>query len=543
MARTALLALLGAVAFVLLTACANVATLYLTNTVRRAHEMAVRSALGASRSRLMRQVLLEGCLLAIAGGAFGALLATWGLDGLLALAPANLMSMSTTPVEVDRRVLIVTAMISLAAGLLSAVIPALRASRPTLTSALHGSPVVHGNRGSSTNAPSMLVAAEVAFSLVLLVGAALMIRTLVNLESQNPGVNPRNIVSMRIDLPMDRYSTVESRAAFFDDLSRRLETLAGVEAVAGTWGVPSGGFTFGTLTVEGSTRAPEHVEMPSNMVTSDFFRLMGIQMVAGRDFQPDEMKDSVIVSRAMAQQLWPDASAVGRRFRIDKDPWQTVVGVVENIVAGREHDSAMHLYMTFPTRSEGPPRKLVPGRRSYDGRVVLVRANDPMTMVPAIKSQIWSLDKNQTIEEVRLVEDLYAAMFDRQRFVLWVMTVFAVVAVAMTAFGLFGVLSQTVVQRRREIGIRMAIGASSRDVLKLVVVRGIVLTFVGLAAGLAGAAGLSSVLTALLFEVSPYDPLSFAAVTVLFVVIAAAACWLPARAAMRIQPSSALRVE
>ncbi len=542
--ETALLVLLGAVAFVLLTACANVANLLLTNTLRRGREMAIRSALGASRPRLIRQVLLEGGMLAVAGGALGLLLASWGLEALLALAPERMSSMGTVPIEIDARVLMATAILTLITGLLFAAIPALRGSRPNLTPALHGSVTPNADRGTFGRIPSALVVAEVAFSLVLLVGSALMMRTLIKLEAVEPGFDPQNVIALYIGLPTDRYPTQESRVAFFGELSRRLMTVGHVEGVAVAGGVPDGGFTWGRAIVEGSTRQPDELESVINTVSPGYFRLLGIRLIDGRDFQPDEPADAVIISQGLAERFWPDGSAVGRRFRVDDEPqWSTVVGIVGNVDARFAEDrTSLFIYHPWPSRSSAKPVK-PPVRRSYDHRLLLVKADNPMAAVPSIKSQVWTLDKNQPIDEIRLVEEMHAQAFARQRFVLWLMGAFAVIAVVMTAAGLFGVLAQAVAQRRREIGIRMAIGASPHDMFKLIVVRGLLLTFIGVAIGLAAALALSQVLSALLFDLSPRDPLSFALVAVLFTVIAAVACWLPARSAMRVQPATALRTE
>ena len=542
--ETALLVLLGAVAFVLLTACANVANLLLTNTLRRGREMAVRSALGASRARLIRQVLLEGGMLAVAGGALGLLLASWGLDALLALAPERMASRGTVPIEIDARVLAVAAILTLITGLLFAAIPAIRGSRPNLTPALHGRANANPDRSSFGRIPSALVVAEVAFSLVLLVGSALMMRTLMKLEAVEPGFDPQNVVALQIGLPTDRYPTQESRAAFFGELSRRLITVGQVEGVAFAGGVPEGGMTWGRAIVEGSTRQPEELESVINTVSPGYFKLLGIRLIDGRDFQPDEPADAVIISQALADRFWPNGAAIGRRFRTDdNEPWSTVVGIAGNVDArfGEERTS-LFIYHPWPARSSAKPAK-PPARRSYDHRLLLVKADNPMAVVPSIKSQVWTLDKNQPIDEIRLVEEMHAQAFARQKFVLWLMGAFAAIAVVMTATGLFGVLAQAVAQRRREIGIRMAIGASPHDMFRLIVVRGLLLTFIGVAIGLAAALALSQVLSALLFDLSPRDPLSLALVAVLFTVIAAVACWLPARSAMRVQPATALRTE
>ena len=544
--RTALFVLLGAVAFVLLTACANVANLLLTNTVRRGREMAIKSALGANRARLMRQVLFEGVLLATAGGTLGILLAIWGLDVLLAAASDNLAFMSTVPIEIDGRVVSVTVVTSLVTGILFALIPAVRGSRPDLMPALHGVTSGNRDRASFGRIPSALVIAEVGFSLVLLVGAALMMRTLIKLETLDPGFDPQNVVSMDLGLPTDRYPTVESRAAFFDELSRRLGASGRTVGMALAGGVPAGGHTWGTAAAEGSSRPPEEFESVINNVSPDYFRLIGIPLLAGRVFEHDDVPGAIVVSRALAERFWGSAgSAIGRRFRTgDKTPWSTVVGVAENVAgAFVEERTSLLIYYPWPRRSTGVPSKPVPGQRNYARHVLLVRADNPLGAVPIIKSHIWAIDKNQTIENVRLVEEIHAQTFGRQRFVLWLMSAFAVVAVVMTVTGLFGVLAQAVAQRRREIGIRMALGASPRDMFKLIVLRGMMLTLGGVALGLVAAFALSNVLAALLFEMSPRDPISFAGVASLFLVVAAAACWLPARAAMRVQPSSALRTE
>jgi predicted permease len=544
--KTALFVLLGAVAFVLLTACANVANLLLTNTVRRGREMAIKSALGANRARLMRQVLFEGVLLATLGGALGILLAIWGLDVLLAAAPDDLAFRRTVPVDIDGRVVAVTAFTSLVTGILFALIPAVRGSRPNLMPALHGVASGNRDRASFGRIPSALVVAEVGLSLVLLVGTALMMRTLIKLETLDPGFDPRNVVSIELGLPTDRYPTVESRAAFFDELSQRFAASGRTRGMALANGVPEGGHTWGTAVAEGSSRPPEEFESVINNVSPDYFRLLGIPLRAGRVFENDDVPGAIVVSRALAERFWGSAgSAVGRRFRTsDKSPWRTVVGVAENVAGaiGEERTSLL-IYYPWPRRSAGTPSKPVPGQRSYARHILLVRADNPLGAVPVIKSHIWTIDKNQTIENVRLVEDIHAETFGRQRFVLWLMAAFAVVAVVMTVTGLFGVLAQAVAQRRREIGIRMALGASPHDMFKLIVLRGMMLTFGGVALGLFAAFWLSNLLAALLFEMSPHDPISFAGVALLFLGIAAVACWLPARAAMRVQPSSALRTE
>jgi predicted permease len=544
-AKAALWVLVGAVAFVLLIACANIASLLLTSNVRRGREMAVRAALGASRGRLIRQVFFEGMLLAGVGGALGMLIGTWMLELLLAIAPERLVFMSTMPVEVDDRVLIVAAALSLLAGLLFSLIPAIRGSRQNLMPALHGVVKSIDHRTSFGRVPSALIVGEVAFSLVLLLGAVLMIRTMISLRARDLGFDPRNVVSMEIGLATDRYPTMESRSAFFDELSRRLKQSGRIETVAVSWGAPAGGIEFGNAGVEGSTRLPEAFESTLNTVTPGFLGLLRIPLLEGRDFVAGESVDSVIVSRAFADRFWPNESPFGRRFRGDgQAPWQTVVGVVGNVdgETGNER-TALAMYRPWPVKSVGNMPKPVPGRRGYDRRTLLVRGNDPLAAVPIIKAQVWGLDKDQAVERIRLLEDLHAETFGNQRFVLWLMGAFACVAVMLATTGLFGMVSQAVLEQRREIGIRIALGASPQNVLNLIVMRGFMLTTAGVLAGIAGGWVLSGALEALIVGVTPHDVASFAIAGLFFVFIATLACWLPARAAMSVEPAFVLRTE
>ena len=555
--RTALFVLLGAVGFVLLTTCANVANLFLTQAARRQREMAVRSAIGASRGRLMRDVMVESLLLAGIGGVLGIVLANWGVQALVAAAPSNLAFQATSPVEVDGRIVAVAAGVTLLSGLLFGIVPALRGSRPNLDATLRGSDTSAGARTSYGRVPGMLVVAEVAFSLILLVGAALMVRTLANLEAIDPGFAPEGLVAMSVDLPTDKYPTAAGRREFFETLRQRLIGSAGVTDMAVAIGVPpgGGGITFGTPMAEGGAAASKETSViPFNTVTPDFFRTLRIPLVAGRTFEATDTVDDVVVSRAFAEKLWPSGSALGRRFRMsEKDRWKTVVGVAENVEsrAGGEERTLLQFYYPWvppaaaaTAAAPAPPgNPAAPRRRNYDGRILIVRAENPSAAIPVVKEAIWAMDRSQPVERVRLVTDMYAATFARQRFVLLLMTAFAIVALTLTAAGVFAVLSQAVSQRTREIGIRVALGARPADVMRLVLSRGMLLTAVGAAIGLAGAFSLTRFLDALLFEVEPYDPLSFTGVTLLLAVVALMACWLPTRTAMRVQPATALRAE
>ncbi len=546
--RTSLLVILGAVAFVLLITCANTASLFLSQIVIRQREMAIRAAIGAGRGRLIREMLTESLLFAICGGALGILIATWGVDAIIASAPANLTFQSTSPIEIDARVLTVTLAMTLATGLVLGLLPALRGSRPDLDVILKATVSSGGSRSYSRFADALIIA-EVAFSVILLVGTALMLRTFLNLESLNPGFEPRGLVAVTISLPTDKYPSSAARARFIDSVRDRVVTIPGVSQFAVADGVPpaGGSLRFGTPEAEGSTvHAPdEKMTLPANSVSPDYFRALQIPLVAGRLFTSDERADSLIITKALADRYWPDGSAVGRRFRpFSSADWQTIVGVVGSVDSwGLPGRTQLHLYTPWPIPSDSATLSAAPKRRGYAARVLLVRAGDAAAVVPGIKAAIWSIDKNQPIDRVTLVECAYADVFGRQRFVLQLMMTFGAVAVMLTLVGLFGVLSEIVARKRREIGIRIALGARQADVIRLVVSRGLGLTIAGAMLGLAGAFALTGFLRSLLFEVSPLDPLSFAGVTGMMMAIAVLACSVPARRATRVEPAEALRVE
>jgi putative ABC transport system permease protein len=560
--RTALFVLLGAVGFVLLITCANVANLFLSQGPVRQREMAIRSALGAGRGVLVRSVLVESLLLAVVGGGVGILMAGWGVEAILAAAPPQMMSLSTTPIEVDGRVFAVAAILTIVTGFLFGLLPALRGSRPNLETTLRtagGS----GARGSYGRVPGSLVVLEVAFAVILLVGAALMTRTLANLNAIDSGFEPDGLITMYIALPSDRYSTMTANVGFFDTLSEKLRGVEGITGVAVSQGAPPriGGITFGTPEIEGrGTPDGKSMVIPNGTVAPAYFDTLRIPFVAGRNFAPGEPERNVIVSQAFAQRYWPDGNAVGGRFRMSATwPWNTVIGVVRSVqtTAGGDDRTALQFYHPYiarpakpsasadagPQEPSGPPKPTAAPRRSYSYAQLIVRADDPSRAIPLIKEQIWAIDRNQPVEKVALVADTYADMFAKQRFVLMLMGAFALVALVLTAAGIFGVLSQAVAQRTREIGIRMALGAQPKDVMQLVVSRGMVLAGIGATLGIGAALALVKTLRALLYGVEPTDPVSFAAVTALLLAVALLACWLPTRAAMRVHPAVALRTD
>ena len=548
--RTALFVLLGAVGFVLLITCANTAHLFLSQVAARQREIAVRTALGAERRRLIADVLVESVLLAVCGGAFGLLMAIWMLDGITAALPPNLVFSSTTPIEIDPRILGVSGLLTLVTGLAFGAIPAIRGSRPDVTVTLKTGSTAGSTATSHRRLSAALVASEVAFSLILLVGSALMIRTLTNLHAISPGFAPDGVVAVTVSLPSDKYPDGASRTAFVRTLQDKLRAIPGVSETAVAQGVPpdSGGIHFGTPEAEGSplpgANAAE-ARIPFENVSADYFRTLRIPLVAGRTFTEADSAESTIISKALADRYWPAGDAIGRRFRPHGSAsWTTIVGVAGNVEGrGFEDRTLLRMYYPWDSRPATTPPSPGPRPRTYATRVILARAVDPDALLPAIRPAVWSMDKNQPVERIALARDLYAEAFARQRFVLQLMIAFGALAALLTAAGLFAVLSQLVARRTREIGLRVALGARSADVLRLVISRGVGLTFAGTIVGLGVAAALTRFLRALLFGVEPIDPLSLTAAALAMFAIALLACWLPARRAARIDPAMALRIE
>jgi putative ABC transport system permease protein len=543
--RTAMLVLLGAVGFVLLITCANVTSILLTTVPARMREMAVRSALGGSRLRLMRSMLAETTILAGVGGVVGVLLAQWVVRTIVAAIPSGLLSRATTTIEVDGRVLAVAAAMIALTAIGVGLAPALRGSSAKPDLILKNA----GSRTSAGRLPGALVVLEVGFSLVLLSGAALLTRTLVKLQSIDPGFEPNGLVAMHLDLPTDRYSTAAAREMFFDDVQQRLARLPGVTGSTVVLGVPPdvGGVTWGEFQDEGRGTITNDVMVQDAAVRPDYFAVTRTPIVAGRGFASGDPPNSAIISRALADLLVPGGAAIGHRFRIGTSgDWNTIVGIAGNVEGRIGLDNRTHLlwYAPWPVASAAPaPAPVRSVRRTYSWRMLVVRAANPLGAIPAIEQQIWAIDSHQPIEKVALVADMYGEAFGRQRFVLMLMTAFSLVALVLTAAGIFGLLAQMVAQRNREIGIRMALGASSAQLLRLVASRGLGLTLAGAGIGLGGALLLAPALRSLLFEVTPSDPLSYASVVALLAIVAAVASWIPARAATRVDPAIVLRVD
>jgi len=537
--RPALLVLLGAVGFVLLIACANVANLLLARAATRSREIAIRRAIGAGRGRIVRQLLTESTLLAVVGGALGLLLAQWGLQSLLALTPADLLGVHQ--VDLDWVVLGFTLALSLLTGLLFGSAPAWALSRPSLVD-----PLKDGGRGAPRGAQrmeprSLLVIAEAALTLVLLVGAGLMIRTVWQLQSVDPGFQADNLLTARILLPSSKYGEEQQRIAFFRQLVERAEALPGVRAAGAVNFLPLAGPGSATSIVVEDHPAPPAGEEPVadvRVITPGYFRTMGIPLLHGRNFsarETTEMSHVVLINQTMARQLWPGKDPLGRRVTIhmkDENVPSAIIGVVGDI----RHDG-----LDVPVRSMvyWPHPELATSWMT----LVIRTGSDPLSLAPSVQRAVLELDRELPIADVRTMAQLLAHSLARVRFATLLLVLFALVALALAAVGIYGVMSYAVAVRTREIGIRMALGARAADVLRLILGRAVILVGVGLGLGLVAALALTRLMESLLYGVSATDPVTFLSIPLLLMAVALIACYVPARRAARVDPMIALRCE
>ena len=544
--RTALFVLLGAVTLLLLIACVNATSFTLGQLLKRQRELELRAAIGASRWRLMRETLVETLLLAAVAGALALAVAYLTLDLLLAAAPENFAFRATRAVEIDLRVLSTMAGATLCAGLLIGLIPALRSSSVEISQSLRDGAKGSRRGLSFSRGIGALVVLEVALSMVVLVGAALMARTLAAYYALDPGFDVDRLVTTQLSLPSHRYPTDQSRRDFFDALDARLLAQPGIEGTAYAWGIPpSTGWGVATPQPENGPVGGE-LEYAASAVSPAYFTTTGTRILTGRSFRADEFERVAILSESFARVLWPDGVAVGKRFRESPDDaWVTVVGVAGNVET-RLTPERQAPYMYFPYARS---RQLVevpsaPERtRTYTSRNLIVRAVDPSAAIQAIRNQIQAIDPALPIEEFTLGSQIYAEPFAQQRFLLTVMSTLAGMALLLAAVGIFGVLSQAVTRRRREIGIRVALGASHARLIRMLVGRGLVLAATGAALGTAASIAGVRTLESLLFGVSPFDVVSFAVVVVLVLLVALAACWWPTRRALAVEPAEVLRSE
>ena len=533
--RPALYVLLAAVACVLLIACANIANLLLGRAAVRQREMAVRSALGAGRVRLLRQLLVESLLLAVTGGAVGLLLAFWGTNLLFSLNPSAVPGVKE--LKLDAWMLGFALLTSLLTGVLFGLAPAWQISGSGLRASLQNSE--RGYSGGTRRLSSALIVTEITLALILLVGAGLLIKSFWRLVNVETGFEARHVLTMQLQLPEKEYAEKPRVVAFYDQLAQRIQTLPGVQAVGLVNELPMTGVFMQGLTVEGAPpQAPGRPPITAlRVATPDYFSALGISLLNGRAFQASDRAETegvVIIDRATARQYWPEGQALGKRIKLGgpQEPWLTVVGIVGDV---RYHGLEYRLFPTVYVPHAQTP---------FKGMMLAVRtATNPLMLVTAIKEQVAALDRNLPVSKVATLEQLVTGSVTQRRFNLMLLGTFATLALALAAVGIYGVISYSVSQRTREFGIRMAVGAQPRDVLKLVIKHGIKLALAGVLLGLAGAWALTRLMKTLLFSVSPTDPLTFAALALLLMLVALLACYLPARKAMKVDPLMALRHE
>ena len=543
--RSSVLVLLGAVGFVLLIACTNVANLLLARATARESEMAVRAALGASRGRLLRQLLTECVLLSLAGGALGLLLAVWGVSFLIGLKPADIPRLDA--ISVDASVIAFTIGVSLLTGLIFGLVPAAHASRAALSSSLK-----EGGRGAvvsrgSARLRSALVVVEMALAVLLLVGAGLLMRSFVRLQSVDPGFSPNQTLSFELTLPDSRYENDAPRVALFDQLLPRLRALPGVQRVGAVTGLPLAGFQFDiSFMVAGRPPVPpaDQPDMEIRVATADYFGTIGIPLVRGRLFSDDDRPGSppvVLITEAAARRFFPNEDPLGKTIKLGWGKRNSagrvtaggsVVGIVGDTKdAGLDEPNAPQLYLPF---RQWPVSAM---------SVLLKTSTPPASLADAVRTQVAAIDPNLPVSNIRTLDDIVSKSISQPRFYMTLLAIFAGVALVLAAIGIFGVLSYAVSQRTREIGIRMALGARESSVIGLVVWRAMGLVAVGVAAGLVGAAVVSHTLTKMLFGVTPTDPVTFVSVSALLGLVALLASYWPARRAARVDPIVALRAE
>jgi putative ABC transport system permease protein len=526
---------------VLLIACANFANLLLARAAEREREFVIRTALGAGRWRLIRQLLTESVLVSLAGGAIAVLLAIWGTSLLVTLQPENLPRLHE--IGVDARVLLFTFGVSMLTGIIFGLLPAWTASRRHIAESLKEGGRSATAGGARQRLRSMFVVAELAIALVLLIGAGLLIKTFWNLRSVEPGFNPDHLLTMRVELPEARYKEVAEQTRFRTQTLAAINSLPGVQAAMISELPLSGDALDHDFLIDGRPPiAPgDEPSLQTRSVMGDYFRVMKIPLRAGRDFNAQDFAGKAplvgIANDATVRQYFPNEDPLGKRVRWARDPevhWITIVGVVGDV---------KHFGLDLPDEPTlySPYTQISPWKRWMT--FVARSQSEPATLAQLVKRQIWKVDSQLPVSKVKTMSEVSAASFDARRFNMLLLAIFAGLALVLAAVGIYGVMSYAVTQRTQEIGIRMALGARATDVLTLIIRNGMALTMIGVVIGLAGAFALTRLLSTLLFGVKPTDTPTFLAVSAVLVLVALLACYVPARRATKVDPLVALRYE
>jgi putative ABC transport system permease protein len=534
--RTAVMVLFGGVSLVLLIACANVASLLLSRALGRKREIAVRLAVGATRGGLIRQLLTESLILALAGGVLGALLSWWGTRALASLAQGTLPRAGE--IRTDGGVLLFTLAISVFAGLAFGLVPALEVSRPNLNMVLRseGRGSTGGRRHNALR--NLLVVSQVGLSTVLLIGAGLLLRNFVQLSAANPGFDSHHLLTLGVTLPPARYPEGARRVAFFNELLRQVRALPGVRGAAGTTALPVNAVRFSMALPEGQPVVPlaERPIFNIQQVTPGYAAAMRVPMRYGREFTDRDDAQAprvVMVNEALARRYWPKENPVGKHILLGRQPGPSeivgVLGDVPNLAVGT--DPQAEIYVPFAQ---------VP---SATANLIVRTAGDPRSLTAAVRARVLALDRDQPVTGVQSMDELLEAGAAQPRFTTYLLGGLAATAFLLSLVGIYGVIAYSVAERTQEMGIRIALGADGRDILRLVLGHGLVLAGTGIALGLGAAFALTRLIAALLYRVSVTDPATFIAGPALFAAVALVASYLPARRAMRVDPATALRAE
>ncbi len=539
--RPALLVLFGAVGCVLLIACANVANLLLAKASGRQKEVAIRIALGATRLRIVQQLLTESLLLSLAGGLLGSIIGILAVRQLIAFTPPSVPR--PDHIGIDAPVLLFTLLLSLLTSFIFGLVPALQASKSDLNETLK-----EGGRGNSGGARqnrvrSLLVIAEVALALVLLIGAGLMIKSFVRLQNVNPGFNPENLITLELQLPVNKYGEKDRQAAFQKQAVDRLTGLPGVESAGAVNYLPFSGTEFNSgVSIEGQPPVANANERPRAFfrnISPNYFQAMGIPLRQGRPFAESDTKDApavVIINEAAARRFYSNENPLGRRFKQGRaesqNPWVTVVGIVGGV---------SHTALGVASQ----PEVYLPFQQNPDASITLVARtkSDPRGVAASIRREVSAVDKELPVSNLKFMDEIVAGSVSQPRVYALLLGIFAGLALVLAAIGIYGVISYSVTQRTHEIGIRMALGAQSRDVLALVIKQGMALALVGIFLGLLVSLALTRVLASQLYGISSTDPMTFTAISLLLMFVAIIACSIPALRAAKLDPMIALRYE